>query len=88
MSNWLARIIDGVIGAARGILTIRIVSVTRQTERENEIYREGFDEGHRIGVLNGKARKIDTALDDYQRSFGDTSDDYKEKDNESWSSHP
>ena len=79
MSNWLARIIDGVIGAARGILTIRIVSVTRQTERENEIYREGFDEGHRIGVLNGKARKIDTALDDYRRSFGDTSDDFQEK---------
>ena len=61
MSNWLTGIIDGVIGAARGILTIRIVSVTRQTERENEIYREGFDEGHRIGVLNGKARKIDAA---------------------------
>ena len=79
MSNWLARIIDGVVGAARGILTIRIVSVTRQTERENEIYRKGFDEGHRIGVLNGKARKIDTTLDDYQRSFGDTSDDYQEK---------
>ena len=28
----------------------------------DEIYREGFDEGYRIGLLNGKARKIDAVL--------------------------
>ena len=62
MSNWLVGIIGGVIGSALGILMISIVSVTRQVEQENSIYREGFAEGHRIGLRNGKARKIDAAL--------------------------
>ena len=62
MSNWLAGIIGVVIGSALGILMISIVSVTRQTERENDIYREGFAEGHRIGLRKGKAlQRVDTA---------------------------
>ena len=62
MSSWLAGIIGIVIGSALGILMISIVSITRQTERENDIYREGFAEGHRIGLRKGKVLKIDAAL--------------------------
>lgn len=61
MSNWLAGIIGVVIGSALGILMISIVSVTRQVEQENSIYREGFAEGHRIGLRKGKAlQRADT----------------------------
>ena len=62
MSNWVAVIIGVCVGSALGILMISIVSVTRQTERENDIYREGFAEGHRIGLRKGKVLKIDAAL--------------------------
>jgi hypothetical protein len=50
------------VGSALGILMISLVSVTRQTERENDIYREGFAKGHRIGLREGKVLKIDAAL--------------------------
>ena len=62
MSNLVAGIIGGCTGLWLGILMISIVSVTRQTERENDIYREGFAEGHRIGLRKGKVLKIDAAL--------------------------
>ena len=62
MSSWLAGIIGVCVGSALGILMISIVSVTRQTERENGIYREGFAEGHRMGLRKGKVLKIDAAL--------------------------
>ena len=62
MSSWLAGIIGVCVGSALGILMISIASVTRQTERENDIYREGFAEGHRIGLRKGKVLKIDAAL--------------------------
>ena len=62
MSSWLAGIVGMCVGSALGILMISIVSVTRQTERENDIYREGFAEGHRIGLRKGKVLKIDAAL--------------------------
>jgi hypothetical protein len=62
MSYVLTAIVSMVIGSALGILMISIVSVTRQTERENDIYREGFAEGHRIGLRKGKVLKIDAAL--------------------------
>ena len=62
MSNLVAGIIGGCAGLWLGILMISIVSVTRQTERENDIYREGFAEGHRIGLRKGKVLKIDAAL--------------------------
>jgi hypothetical protein len=62
MSNWLAGIIGVLIGSALGILMISIVSVTRQVEQENSIYREGFAEGHRIGLRKGKAlQRVDVA---------------------------
>lgn len=62
MSNWLAGIIGVVIGSVLGILMISIVSVTRQVEQENSIYREGFAEGHRIGLRKGKAlQRVDIA---------------------------
>lgn len=64
MSNWLAGIIGVCVGSALGILMISIVSVTRQTERENDIYREGFADGHRMGLRKGKVLKIDAALYD------------------------
>ena len=62
MSNWVAGIVGVCVGSALGILMISIVSVTRQTERENDIFREGFAEGHRIGLRKGKVLKIDTVL--------------------------
>ena len=62
MSYILTAIVGVCVGSALGILMISIVSVTRQTERENNIYREGFSEGHRIGLRKGKVLKIDAAL--------------------------
>ena len=62
MSSWLAGIVGMCVGSALGILMISLVSVTRQTERENDIYREGFAKGHRIGLREGKVLKIDAAL--------------------------
>ena len=62
MSNFAAGIIGVLIGSMLGILMISIVSVTRKVERENDIYREGFAEGHRIGLRKGKVLKIDAAL--------------------------
>jgi len=62
MSSWLAGIVGMCVGSALGILMISIVSVTRQTERESDIYREGFAKGHRIGLRKGKVLKIDAAL--------------------------
>ena len=59
MSSWLAGIVGMCVGSALGILIISLVSVTSQTERENDIYREGFAEGHRIGLRKGKVLKID-----------------------------
>jgi hypothetical protein len=62
MSNLVAGIIGGCAGLWLGILMISIVSVTRRTERENSIYREGFAEGHRIGLRKGKAlQRVDVA---------------------------
>lgn len=62
MSSWLAGIVGMCVGSALGILMISLVSVTRQTERESDIYHEGFDEGYRIGLRKGKVLKIDAAL--------------------------
>jgi hypothetical protein len=62
MSSWLAGIVGMCVGSALGILMISLVSVTRQTERESDIYREGFAKGHRIGLRKGKVLKIDAAL--------------------------
>ena len=62
MSYVITAIVSMAIGSALGILMISIVSVTRQTEHENDIYREGFAEGHRIGLRKGKVLKIDAAL--------------------------
>jgi len=62
MSYVLTAIISMIIGSALGILMISIVSVTRKVEQENSIYREGFAEGHRIGLRKGKVLKIDEAL--------------------------
>ena len=61
MSSWLAGIIGMCVGSALGILAISIVSVTRRVEHENGIYREGFAEGHRIGLRKGEELKIDAA---------------------------
>ena len=62
MSSWLAGIVGMCVGSALGILMISIVSVSRKVEHENDIYREGFAEGHRIGLRKGKVLKIDAAL--------------------------
>lgn len=62
MSYVLTAIVSMSIGVALGILMISLVSVTGQVERENSIYREGFAEGHRIGLQNGKEpQRVDVA---------------------------
>ena len=62
MSYVLTAIVSMVIGSALGILMISIVSVMRRVEQENSIYREGFAEGHRIGLRKGKAlQRVDVA---------------------------
>ncbi len=64
MSNWLAGIIGMIIGSVIGILMISIVSINRRVEEESSIYREGFAEGHRIGLQELKARatgRVDVA---------------------------
>ena len=77
MSSWLAGIIGMCVGSALGILMISIVSVTRQKERENDIFREGFAEGHRIGLRKGKVLKIDAALYEELKGRVDVSPEQK-----------
>ena len=64
MSYIITAIISMIIGSALSLLMLSIVSVTRRVEQENSIYREGFADGHRIGLRKGKVLKIDAALYD------------------------
>ena len=50
------------IGAIIALGLYALIAGGAKKEREYDIYREGFAEGHRIGLRNGKVRKIDAAL--------------------------
>ena len=49
-------------GAVVSLGLYALIAVGAEKEREYDIYREGFAEGHRIGLRKGKVLKIDAAL--------------------------
>ena len=51
-------------GAIVALGLYALISCGAKKEREYDIYREGFAEGHRIGLRKGKVMKIDAALYD------------------------
>ena len=50
------------IGAIIALGLYALIACGATKEREQAIYREGFAEGHRIGLRKGKVLKIDAAL--------------------------
>ena len=50
------------IGAIIALGLYALISCGATKERENDIYREGFADGHRMGLRKGKVLKIDAAL--------------------------
>ena len=52
------------IGAIIALGLYALIACGATKEREQAIYREGFAEGHRIGLRKGKLLKIDKALVD------------------------
>ena len=52
------------IGAIIALGLYALIACGATKEREQAIYREGFAEGHRIGLRKGKVLKIDKALVD------------------------
>ena len=49
-------------GAVVSLWLYALISGGAKKEREYDIYREGFAEGHRIGLRKGKVLKIDPVL--------------------------
>ena len=49
-------------GAVVSLGLYALIAGGDKKEREYDIYREGFAEGHRIGLRKGKVLKIDAAL--------------------------
>ena len=49
-------------GAVVSLGLYALIAGGAKKEREYDIYREGFAEGHRIGLRKGKVLKIDAAL--------------------------
>ena len=49
-------------GAIIALGLYALIACGATKEREQAIYREGFSEGHRIGLRKGKVLKIDAAL--------------------------
>ena len=49
-------------GAVVSLGLYALIAGGAKKEREHDIYREGFAEGHRIGLRKGKVLKIDAAL--------------------------
>ena len=52
------------IGAIIALGLYALIACGDKKEREYDIFREGFAEGHRIGLRKGKVLKIDAALYD------------------------
>ena len=50
------------IGAIIALGLYALIACGETKERERDIYREGFAEGHRIGLRKGKVLKIDAVL--------------------------
>ena len=49
-------------GAVVSLGLYALIAGGDKKEREYDIYREGFADGHRIGLRKGKVLKIDAAL--------------------------
>ena len=49
-------------GAIVALGLYALISCGATKERERDIYREGFADGHRMGLRKGKVLKIDAAL--------------------------
>ena len=49
-------------GAVVSLGLYALIAGGAKKEREYDIYREGFADGHRIGLRKGKVLKIDAAL--------------------------
>ena len=52
------------IGAIIALGLYAMIACGATKEREQAIYREGFADGHRMGLRKGKVLKIDAALYD------------------------
>ena len=52
------------IGAIIALGLYALIACGATKEREQAIYREGFADGHRMGLRKGKVLKIDAALHD------------------------
>ena len=52
------------IGAIIALGLYALIACGATKEREQAIYREGFADGHRMGLRKGKVLKIDAALYD------------------------
>ncbi len=50
------------IGAIIALGLYALIACGATKEREQAIYREGFADGHRMGLRKGKVLKIDAAL--------------------------
>ena len=50
------------IGAVIALGLYALIACGATKEREQAIYREGFADGHRMGLRKGKVLKIDAAL--------------------------
>ena len=65
MSNWLAGIIGGVIGAALGgiVISCFALKAIRATEKKlHAAYKDGYTFGFKAGLRRGKAlQRVDTA---------------------------
>ena len=51
-------------GAVVSLGLYALIAGGAKKERERDIYREGFADGHRMGLRKGKVLKIDAALYD------------------------
>ncbi|NCB75176.1 MAG: hypothetical protein EOM51_10605 [Clostridia bacterium] len=62
MKEFVWMVICLCAGAIFALGMYALIAGGTKKEREYDIYREGFAEGHRIGLRKGKVLKIDAAL--------------------------
>ena len=62
MKEFVWTVICVCAGAVFALGAYALIACGTKKEREQEIFREGYAEGHRIGLRKGKVLKIDAAL--------------------------
>ena len=62
MKEFVWTVICVCAGAVFALGAYALIAGGAKKEREYDIYREGFADGHRIGLRKGKVLKIDAAL--------------------------